>query len=82
MSDNQVAQLPAVTISFNLPAGTSLGVATSQIALIRQQLRLPTAISTSFSGTAQVFEDAAANQNLLPALRRGPDDLPHARHTL
>ncbi len=65
LSVNQVGQLPAVTISFNLPAGASLGDATGRIDAIKQQLSLPPTISTSFAGTAQVFEDAAANQGVL-----------------
>ena len=65
LSVNQVGQLPAVTISFNLPQGVSLGQATDKIGVIKQQLSLPSTITTSFAGTAQVFQDAAANQGLL-----------------
>lgn len=65
LSVNQLGQLPAVTISFNLPTGESLGQATDQIGVIRQQIALPPTITTSFAGTAQVFQDAAANQGLL-----------------
>ena len=65
LSVNQVGQLPAVTISFNLPTGVSLGEATTEIGAIKQQLQVPATIATSFSGTAQVFQDAAANQGLL-----------------
>ena len=54
-----------MTISFNLPAGVALGEATDRIEAIKQQLQLPPTISTSFAGTAQVFQDAAANQGLL-----------------
>ena len=65
LSVNQLGQLPAVTISFNLPQGVSLGQATDQISAITQQLELPSTLTTSFAGTAQVFQDAAANQGLL-----------------
>jgi hydrophobic/amphiphilic exporter-1 (mainly G- bacteria), HAE1 family len=65
LSVNQQGQLPAVTISFNLPTGVSLGQATDQISTIRQQLALPPTITTSFAGTANVFKDATANQGLL-----------------
>ncbi len=65
LSVNQVGQLPAVTISFNLPAGVSLGQATDQIGVIQRQLALPPTITTSFAGTAQVFQDAVANQGIL-----------------
>jgi HAE1 family hydrophobic/amphiphilic exporter-1 len=65
LSVNQQGQLPAVTLSFNLPAGVSLGQATDAIRAIKSRLQLPPTISTSFAGTAQVFQDAAANQGLL-----------------
>jgi HAE1 family hydrophobic/amphiphilic exporter-1 len=65
LSINQVGQLAAVTISFNLPDGVSLGQATTEIDAIKANLHVPANVSTSFSGTAQVFQDAAANQNLL-----------------
>jgi len=65
LSVNQVGQLPAVTISFNLPTGVSLGNATDEISVIKRQIALPATITTSFSGTAQVFQDATAGQGLL-----------------
>jgi HAE1 family hydrophobic/amphiphilic exporter-1 len=54
-----------VTISFNLPTGVSLGNATDEISVIKRQIALPATITTSFSGTAQVFQDATAGQGLL-----------------
>ena len=54
-----------MTISFNLPDGESLGQATDQIAAVRKQINLPPTITTSFAGTAQVFQQAAANEGLL-----------------
>jgi HAE1 family hydrophobic/amphiphilic exporter-1 len=65
LSVHQSGQLPAVTISFNLPQGVALGQAVDRIDAIKQQLQVPATISTSFSGTAQVFQDALANQGLL-----------------
>jgi HAE1 family hydrophobic/amphiphilic exporter-1 len=65
LSVNQVGQLAAVTISFNLPSKVSLGQATTAIDALKAELKLPATVSTSFSGTAQVFQDAAANQDLL-----------------
>ena len=64
---NQLGQLPAVTISFNLPAGVSLGDAVSRIDAIKAELNVPTTISTTFAGTAKMFQDALANQGLLLA---------------
>ncbi|MFO1074146.1 MAG: efflux RND transporter permease subunit [Geminicoccaceae bacterium] len=62
---NQLGQLPAVTISFNLPPGRSLGDAVAALERIKAELGVPSTISTTFSGTARVFQDALANQGLL-----------------
>src|SRR5437762_699906 len=50
-----LGQLPAVTLSFNLRPGTSLGEA---VAAVERESRanLPPTITTSFQGTAQAFE--------------------------
>jgi hydrophobic/amphiphilic exporter-1 (mainly G- bacteria), HAE1 family len=65
LSVNQLGQLPAVTISFNLPPGTSLGDAVARTEALRNQIGLPATITATFSGTAQVFQDALGNQGLL-----------------
>src|SRR5215216_105123 len=62
LSINQLGQLPAVTISFDTPAGVSLGDAVNRINAIKAELNVPTTISTTFAGTAKVFQDALANQ--------------------
>lgn len=62
---NQLGQLPAVTISFNLPSGVSLGDAVQRIDALKSELGVPATISTTFSGTARVFQEALANQGLL-----------------
>jgi len=62
---NHQAQLPAVTISFNLAPGHALGEAVDAIRAIEREAGLPATISTRFTGTAQVFQDALANQGLL-----------------
>ncbi|MEK0085650.1 efflux RND transporter permease subunit [Benzoatithermus flavus] len=62
---NQLGQLPAVTISFNLPDGVSLGDAVQRLDALKAELGVPTTISTTFSGTARVFQDALANQGIL-----------------
>ena len=38
---NQLGQLPAVTISFNLPAGRSLGDAVDRIEQLKAELKVP-----------------------------------------
>jgi len=52
-----LGQLPAVTLSFNLRPGTSLGEA---VAAVERESRanLPPTITTSFQGTAQAFESS------------------------
>jgi HAE1 family hydrophobic/amphiphilic exporter-1 len=58
---NHLGQLPAVTISFNLKPGVSLGEAVAAVEKIARDI-LPHAINTSFQGTAQAFQ--ASEQNL------------------
>jgi HAE1 family hydrophobic/amphiphilic exporter-1 len=62
---NHQGQQPAVTISFNLAAGYSLGYAVDQITAIEQNSNLPATIATGFSGTAQVFQDSLRGQGVL-----------------
>jgi HAE1 family hydrophobic/amphiphilic exporter-1 len=62
---NHQGQQPAVTISFNLAPGYSLGHAVDQITLIEQRSNLPATIATGFSGTAQVFQDSLRGQGVL-----------------
>jgi hydrophobic/amphiphilic exporter-1 (mainly G- bacteria), HAE1 family len=54
---NHSGQLPAVTLSFNLAPGVSLGEAVSVVQRTAEQM-LPATVSTSFAGTAQAFQDA------------------------
>jgi HAE1 family hydrophobic/amphiphilic exporter-1 len=58
---NHLGQLPAVTISFNLKPGVSLGEAVTVVEKIARDM-LPHSINTSFQGTAQAFQ--ASEQNL------------------
>ena len=62
---NHQGQQPAVTISFNLAPGTSLGFAVDQITELEQKSNLPPTIATGFSGTAQVFQDSLRGQGVL-----------------
>jgi HAE1 family hydrophobic/amphiphilic exporter-1 len=65
LSINHQGQLPSVTISFNLAAGTALSQAVSQIDAMKVKLGVPDSIITSFQGTAQAFQDSAAGQGML-----------------
>jgi HAE1 family hydrophobic/amphiphilic exporter-1 len=54
---NHLGQLPAVTISFNLKPGVSLGDAVTFVEKLARD-SLPQTVSTSFQGTAQAFQSS------------------------
>src|SRR5471032_345433 len=62
---NHISQLPAVIISFNLAPGVALGDAVKDIQAAGGDVGLPPTIATSFEGSAQVFQQAVANQGIL-----------------
>jgi HAE1 family hydrophobic/amphiphilic exporter-1 len=62
---NHQGQQPAVTISFNLRPGYSLGEAVDAITNLERESRLPASITTGFQGTAQVFQDSLRGQGIL-----------------
>ena len=62
---NHIAQLPSVIISFNLAPDVALGQAVADIQAAAAEIGLPANIATSFEGSAQVFQQAVANQGLL-----------------
>ncbi len=55
LSVNHQGQLPAVTVSFNLAPGYSLGPAVERVEKLAGEV-LPPTIVASFQGTAQVFQ--------------------------
>jgi HAE1 family hydrophobic/amphiphilic exporter-1 len=57
VSINHSGQLPAVTMSFNLPPGVSIGEAVAEVQKFATSA-LPTTVTTSFTGAAQAFQDA------------------------
>src|SRR5512136_21996 len=61
---NHLGQLPAVTISFNLKTGASLGDALAAVNRAAKTI-LPATISTSFQGTAQAFQSSFEGMGLL-----------------
>ncbi|MBZ5552822.1 MAG: efflux RND transporter permease subunit [Acidobacteriia bacterium] len=61
---NHLGQLPAVTLSFNLKPGVSLGDAVTEVNRVSRET-LPATISTSFQGTAQAFEASFKGLGLL-----------------
>ena len=64
ISVNHYGQLPAVTLSFNLAPGASLGGVTARIEQIAQA-NLPANISFTPVGTAQTFKDCMKSLPLL-----------------
>jgi len=62
---NHLGQFPMVNISFNLPAGTSLGDAVVAVQEATAKMHLPASIQGSFLGTAQAFQASLANQPFL-----------------
>lgn len=62
---NHYGQLPAVTLSFNLAPGVSLGDAVERVRGVAEGI-LPATITTTFQGTAQAFEQST--QSLLVLL--------------
>ena len=62
---NHQSQFPAVTISFNLAPGISLGAAVAEVNTTTRQMGLPASIRGKFAGTAQAFQDSLANQPFL-----------------
>lgn len=65
ISINHQGTFPAVTASFNLAPGASIGDATREVDDAVAQLRMPASITGSFAGTAQVFQQAVASEPLL-----------------
>ncbi len=59
---NHQGQFPAITLSFNLLPGVSLGDAVIAIERVARDIGMPTTIRGGFQGTAQVFQESLANQ--------------------
>jgi HAE1 family hydrophobic/amphiphilic exporter-1 len=62
---NHWGQLPAVTISFNLAPGMSLGDAANSIEDTLRQMRLPATLTTNFHGTVEAFQDSFRGLSML-----------------
>ncbi len=61
---NHLGQLPSVTLSFNLKPNVALGDAVKEVGDLARAT-LPSAISTSFQGTAQAFESSLKGLGIL-----------------
>jgi len=62
---SHLSQFPADTISFNVPAGGSLGAAVSSVRRVEKQIGMPDNIITSFQGAASAFESSLSNELFL-----------------
>jgi multidrug efflux pump len=65
LSVSHLGQFPAVTISFNLAPGASLGDAVKVIRATEANIGLPASMQTSFQGAALAFESSLSNTLLL-----------------
>jgi HAE1 family hydrophobic/amphiphilic exporter-1 len=63
-SINHSGQLPSVSVSFGLRPGISLGTATAHVKQVADAV-LPATITTSFEGSAKVFQQSMTNLGLL-----------------
>jgi multidrug efflux pump len=62
---NHQGQFPAVTLSFDLRPGTSIGEAVAAINKRVKEMNPPESVITSFQGTAASFQASLANEPLL-----------------
>jgi len=65
LSVNHFGQLPAVTVSFNLKPGFSLGEAAERVNEAVRELRVPATISVSFQGTVKEFQQSLQGLSVL-----------------
>jgi HAE1 family hydrophobic/amphiphilic exporter-1 len=65
LSISHQSQFPAITISFNLAPGVALGQATEAVQKVVGELRAPPALTTTFQGNAQAFQDSLTTVPLL-----------------
>jgi len=65
LSVNHQGVFPAITLSFNLAPGASLGPAVDHINQASRELGVPKTVHPTFQGTAQAFQDSLNNQLVL-----------------
>jgi len=65
LSVNHQGIFPAITLSFNLAPGASLGPAVLHIQAAQRELGVPSSVHATFQGTAQAYQDSRANQPVL-----------------
>ncbi|MFP3444003.1 MdtB/MuxB family multidrug efflux RND transporter permease subunit [Pseudomonas sp. SIMBA_067] len=62
---SHIGQFPAVTLSFNLAHGASLGEAVQVIEQVQQDIGMPLGVQTRFQGAAQAFQASLSSTLLL-----------------
>jgi multidrug efflux pump len=62
---NHQGIFPAITLSFNLAPGGSLGPAVEQIEAVKRDMNMPPTVHGTFQGTAQAFQDSLSSEPLL-----------------
>jgi HAE1 family hydrophobic/amphiphilic exporter-1 len=65
LSISHFGQLPAVTVSFNLKPGYSLGQAAEEVDNTIRQMRMPSSITATFQGTVKEFQESFRNLTVL-----------------
>ena len=62
---NHQGQFPAVTVSFNLAPGKSIGDAVSAVNKAKADLNMPSSVNAQFQGSAAAFEASLTNEPIL-----------------
>ncbi|MFV3338880.1 MdtB/MuxB family multidrug efflux RND transporter permease subunit [Pseudomonas sp. NY15349] len=62
---SHIGQFPAVTLSFNLAHGASLGEAVQVIEQVQKDIGMPLGVQTRFQGAAQAFQASLSSTLLL-----------------
>jgi multidrug efflux pump len=62
---NHQGQFPAVTLTFNLAPGISLGQAVTALQNAQADIGMPSTVHPSFQGTAQAFQSSLASEPFL-----------------
>ncbi|HWK46560.1 MAG TPA: multidrug efflux RND transporter permease subunit [Stellaceae bacterium] len=65
LSVSHVGLFPAVTLSFNVAPGKSLGAAVDAIRQAERTIHLPDSVATNFSGSAAEFQTSLGSQTAL-----------------
>jgi multidrug efflux pump len=65
ISVNHQGIFPAITLSFNLAPGASLGPALEHIQAAQREIHIPPSVHTMSSGTAQAYQDSQSSELVL-----------------